>query len=118
MTTYTTEQYAVAAMLVPEYVRFDQECKLYCVHDAQKEADFGHFWYRNWQPLADTEAGRSDALVLLVAVQTWLEDNGLTDEILRQHMGILNALGSGDIEQLQHATFAAAVAIGKHIKGE
>lgn len=75
---------------------------------------------RDWQPWADTEAGRSDALVLLAAmVNRFHVMDGPTFHRLAHHEGYLNdALRSGNVPQIQAATFVAAAAIGAHIGEE
>lgn len=80
----------------------------------------GRIWLNGawWQPWADTEAGRSDALVLLAAVVSRFHVmDGPTFHRLAHHEGYLNdALRSGDVQQIQAATFAAAIAIGQHME--
>lgn len=79
------------------------------------------FKNRYWQPWADTEAGRSDALVLLAAVLDWLQSNDRVFDwpvmIREKWFDLDDALTSGNVQQIQAATFAAAAAIGAHIKG-
>lgn len=110
------EQIENAARLVPEYVRRNSFSEL-----VTDDAD-GHLFGRDWQPWADTEAGRSDALVLLAAVLKWFSAMDSVDymkwpraafdvELLLQEMG-----DKENLFEVQAATFAAAAAIGAHIK--
>jgi hypothetical protein len=107
-----------AALLVPEYA-------LQFGSDRWTRREDGVQW-RDWQPQSDTEAGRSDALVLLAAVMKWFEDNckavfgpsaddGKHSELIHANCVLLVAKASGNVQQIQKATFAAAVAIGKVI---
>lgn len=121
MTTYTHEQHALAAMLVPEHVKFDAQCQTWFAATVygRSDDDSEITAYRQWQPTADTEAGRSDALVLLAAVCEWLERPDEYSGIrLRCKWEIATALNTGNVQKIQHATFAAAVAIGEYMKGE
>lgn len=116
------EQYALAAMLVPEHVKFDAQCQTWFAASVYSRSDDDSeiTAYRQWQPTADTEAGRSDALVLLAAVLRFMavaEDGDSPDWVYKHWINIDYAMHSGDIEQLQHITFVAAVAIGEYIKG-
>ena len=102
------EQIENAARLVPEYI-------------AEIEGNISRQLSLNpryWQPWADTEAGRSDALVLLAAVVSRFHVmDGPTFHRLAHHEVYLDdALSSGNVQQIQAATFAAAAAIGAHIK--
>lgn len=77
---------------------------------------------REWQPWAYTEAGRSDALVLLAAVCKWAEDHDgftsgdyVTVEQANAMHAVYHALYSGNHAAIQQATMAAAIAIGQHM---
>lgn len=108
MTEYTKEQVAAAARLVPEYAAF--------FHYSDGEVVIvrkGSMIL--WQPWADTEAGRSDALVLLAAVQKWMSDDDMFDDSAVEHWNLIDdPLMSGSVQQIQQATMAAAIAIGQH----
>lgn len=98
------------------------------VHDIVVIADDGTAYLRltglmrKWQPWADTEAGRSDALVLLAAVLNWLQSNDRVFDwpamIREKWFDLDDALTSGNVQQIQQATMAAAAAIGAHMKEE
>jgi len=116
--TPAQQEIADAARLVPEYVGWHGRLQEW--HTARAG--------RPWQPTADTEAGRSDWAVLDTAVEKWLEDNcktlygpdadaGKYAEIISKVCGMDSAKSSGDLAQRQAATFAAAAAIGKHLRG-
>lgn len=73
------------------------------------------------------EAIEAEAVALRKMVQTVEEkpqglwrpdaDAGKYVDIIREVCGMLSAKSSGDLQQRQAATFAAAVAIGAHMKG-
>ena len=111
--TYTAEQIAAAARLVPEYAA------VFHYSDGEMEI-VQKGTLKKWQPWADTEAGRSDALGLLAAVVSRLYVmDGPTFHTLAHHEGGVNdALISGNIQKIQQATMAAAVAIGEFLTGE
>lgn len=106
------EQIEAAARLVPERMA--------------PEFGEGMAWneYRDdarpWQPWAETEAGRSDALVLDTAVRKWRRENDIrvSNDLFDAWTDMVYMADySGDLAQRQAATFAAAAAIGAHIKG-
>lgn len=110
--TYTAGQIAAAARLVPEYIDDDWTAHggTFCIN-----RDNGHA--SAWQPWADTEAGRSDALVRLAAVYEWLERPDEYSGIrLKCKWEVATALNTGNVQQIQQATMAAAVAIGQHME--
>lgn len=74
----------------------------------------GAYVIREWQPWADTEAGRSDALVLLAAVKKYFLalTQGADPTLIELFCSLCDAEASGDVQQIQQATFAAAAAIG------
>ena len=113
------EQIAAAARLVPG------EFEWYCrgANNPNGEPNVPCIDGTEWQPWADTKAGRSDALVLLAAVLKWFSAMDSVDymkwpkaafdvELLLQEMG-----NKENLFEVQAATFAAAAAIGAHIKG-
>jgi hypothetical protein len=104
--TYKPEQIRAAARLVPEIV--DYEDGIYWV-DRLSEA--GTYPWR-WQPWADTESGRSDALVLLGAVTRWIFLNKEAASAI-DGADFNDAFVLGDVESIQAAVMAAAVAIGE-----
>lgn len=112
--TYTAHQIASAARLVPDQVYTTPEGEV----RVRRETGTS----RLWQPRSPNEAGRSDALVLLAAVMKWLSDNAARNadpiaynEWNEHQLQISYALDSGDLEQIQQATFAAAVVIGEYM---
>lgn len=111
MTNYTAEQIAAAARLVGD--------KLSVKGNGVAWVRLPDYGQREWQPWADTEAGRSDALVLLAAVASQFRtmDVPAFNRLLPYRDAIDIALLSGNVQQIQLATMAAAVAIGAHMKG-
>lgn len=115
--TPTTEQIEFMAKLVPEHV--DN------VWSRQKGAPMvagdnwrGAYVMRDWRPWEQTEAGRSDALVLLAAVCKWSHDNwfvgvGVSAEVETKWRAVYAALTSGDMAAIQQATCEAAETIGR-----
>ena len=108
MNTYTAEQIAAAARLVPERVR---------------SLTIGTETYhmtacRDWQPWADTEAGSADWAVLDTAVGKWFAGAGKLYEyppiIGSVWLDMGAAYESGDLAKRKAATMAAAIAIGQH----
>jgi hypothetical protein len=112
---YTPEQIAAAARLVPDSVAVIAE---------------GSHWkpmvFRalggDWQPWADTEAGRSDWAVLDTAVMHWFHTDTRgqnhtadSDELIFAVGSLTEAACSGDLALRMHATMAAAIAIGEHM---
>lgn len=110
--TYTTEQIAFMAKLVPEHAQESPD-----LPGRYESCDDDGYW-RDWQPWADTEAGRSDALALLAAVMRWAADNdawsgnSVTVEQADKVRDVYDALASGDLAAIQRATCEAAEAIG------
>lgn len=121
----TPDQIASAARLVPgAFVGDDGQghkygkCLNHCPHDA------GDTYQRDccapdcleelpWQPWSDTEAGRSDALVLLAVVMKWISDNDFPEKEWSDSAAA--AMQSGNVQQIQQAAFDAAVAIGEYM---
>jgi hypothetical protein len=105
--SYTPEQIRSAARLVPQTT--DQGGVIWLSQP--------HEYLRPWQPWADTESGRSDALVLLGAVMKWYDtatnqQRMLLDDVIDP---LSRAMTAGNVESIQAATMAAAVAIGEHL---
>lgn len=109
-----------AARLVPKHVKYDAQCQTWFAASVYSRSDDDSeiTSYRQWQPWADTEAGRSDALVLLAAVMYWIHtnSNAYFNVSERHWVKILDALDSGNVKQIQQATMAAAIAIGQYME--
>jgi hypothetical protein len=103
---YTPEQIAAAARLVPDSVAVITE-------DSHWKPMVFRALGGDWQPWADTEAGRSDWAVLETAVMQWCANHDMTDDVHGLHWGVNEASISGDLKQRQRATMAAAIAIGE-----
>ena len=114
MADYTPEQVAAAARLVPECVFTSG----YGVPYIQTSFEETGAVTRDWQPWANTEVGRSDALVLSRAVDQWWSDadSAAADAVAVHVLKSRKAWLNGTMQEWLDANFAAAAAIGRHMR--
>jgi len=106
------EQIEFAARLVPDEVFTDDDGTVR-VGDSDPDC----VRYREWQPWANTEAGRSDWAVLFAAVMPWVANLQKSGKDIPESTQVrfLNAMPSGNLIELQEATVEIAAAIGEQM---
>lgn len=109
-----TTEHEKAVRLVPDAVMMSTGTAF--VVDQHKSQHYGCAYYRAWQPWANTEAGRSDALALSRAVDRTYHSIGRPEWLRKYIQRASDAWLSGTWQEWLDANLDAAVAIGEHME--